>query len=175
MQCMCLFVLPLFKNCVFTLCFFIFWQRYDSHLITKQTVDVNNDLRNKKHIDAIPNSNQNMTCSIGDVIFCSLQFMKSSLEKLIKLLYVKTNKKIKCFLMRMHYNAHIDILCKKRCLTVWTGWWHQQIWLCRATTEKSDLYSLRKQVSLRYKEYDNAKQVHASLNCQSVKYYHLTC
>lgn len=92
---------------------------YDSHLIIKQAFEINNKLGNRK-IDAIPNSYEKiMTFSVGDLKFIdSLQFMASSLEKLVENLYDESDKYKIFNFMKMNYSEHIELVCKKGLLSL---------------------------------------------------------
>ena len=69
---------------------------YDSHLIIQQAYEINKQLGNKR-IGRIPLSFEKfMSITIGDIRFIdSLQFMASSLEKLVENLYDDNDKFIK--------------------------------------------------------------------------------
>ena len=87
---------------------------YDSHFIIKKAYDISNKLNNPK-FDVIPNSSEKfMSFNIGNLKFIdSLQFMASSLEKLVENLYEKDDKYMNFSHMKKEYNNEIDMLCRK--------------------------------------------------------------
>jgi len=87
---------------------------YDSHMIIKKAYEINNQLGNK-NIDVIPNSYEKfMSFSIGDLKFIdSLQFMASSLEKLVENLYDPTDKFKHFKFMKKEFPEHYEMLSRK--------------------------------------------------------------
>ncbi|MFM7982648.1 MAG: hypothetical protein ACKPKO_25330, partial [Candidatus Fonsibacter sp.] len=81
---------------------------YDSHLIIRQSFEINQKLGNKK-IKAIPNSNEKfMSFSICDLRFIdSFAFMVSSLDSLVSNLYDDSDKFINFQVMRNYFPEHI--------------------------------------------------------------------
>ena len=149
---------------------------YDSHLIIKRAYDISNRLNTNK-FDVIPNSYEKfMSFGIGNLKFIdSLQFMASSLEKLVENLYDKNDKYINFNHMRKYYNSgnELELLCQK-------GFYPYE-WV--DNVEKlnhvglppaSDFYSTLTQETISDKNYQHAQNVYAKLNCQSFKDYHFT-
>ena len=86
---------------------------YDSHLIIKQAFEINTKLRNRK-IGAIPNPYERfMTFSIGDIKFIFVQFMASSLEKLVENLYDPSDKFNNFTCTQPKYQQQIEFQCQK--------------------------------------------------------------
>ena len=147
---------------------------YDSHLIIKKAHDISNKLNNPK-FDIIPNSYEKfMSFNIGNLKFIdSLQFMPSSLEKLVVNLYDEKDKYHNFNHMKKYYNDNIDLLCQK-------GFYPYE-WFDDASKfnydglpSKEEFYSTLSQETLSESNYKHAQNVYTTLNCKSFKDYHMT-
>ena len=147
---------------------------YDSHLIIKKAYDISNRLNTKK-FDVIPNSYEKfMSFGIGNLKFIdSLQFMASSLEKLVENLYDKNDKYNNFNHMKKYYNNELDLLCQK-------GFYPYE-WV--DNVEKlnheglppvNEFYSTLSQETLSDANYKHAQNVYDKLSCKSFKDYHMT-
>ena len=87
---------------------------YDSHLIIKSAYDTLPKIGNPE-ISAIPVSLQKfMSVTIGNIRFIdSLQFMNSSLSKLVENLYDANDKYSNFMHMKELYKSSMHLLCKK--------------------------------------------------------------
>ena len=147
---------------------------YDSHLIIQQAYEINKQLGNKR-IGGIPTSFEKfMSVTIGDIRFIdSLQFMASSLEKLVENLYDEKDKFKNFTHMKKFYNEHMELLCQK-------GYYPYE-WMDDMHKLKYDglpaidqFYSHLQQKPLTNEEYDHAVNVYKKLNCKTFEDYHLT-
>ena len=95
----------------------------------------------------------------------SFQFMGSSLEKLVEILYDKNNddKYINFHSMKQYYNDHIDLLCKKK---IYPYEWVDNIEKLnhQGLPDKSHFYSKVKRKDAKDEEYDHAQDVYNKLN-----------
>ena len=93
---------------------------YDSHLIIKEALEINNQIGNRK-IDGIPNSNeQTMAFSKGDLKFVdNFQFMASNLDNLVSNPYDKEGQFNNFTHIKSQFRDHMDLLCTKGYLPIW--------------------------------------------------------
>jgi hypothetical protein len=115
-----------------------------------------------------------MSFGIGNLKFIdSLQFMASSLEKLVENLYDKKDKYTNFNHMKKYYNNELDLLCQK-------GFYPYE-WV--DSVEKlnhdglppiNEFYSTLSQETLSDTNYEHAQNVYNKLNCKSFKDYHMT-
>jgi hypothetical protein len=147
---------------------------YDSHLIIKKAYDISNRLNTKK-FDVIPNSYEKfMSFGIGNLKFIdSLQFMASSLEKLVENLYDKNDKYNNFNHMKKYYNNELDLLCQK-------GFYPYE-WVDNVDKLNheglppvNESYSTLSQETLSDANYKHAQNVYDKLSCKSFKDYHMT-
>jgi hypothetical protein len=146
---------------------------YDSHMIIKKAYEINNQLGNKS-IDVIPNSYEKfMSFSIGDLKFIdSLQFMASSLEKLVENLYDPTDKFKHFHSMKKEFPEHYEMLSRKG---VYPYEWMDDISKLdhRGLPPREAFYSKLRQDSVSEEEHRWGSEVYERLGCQSFKDYHL--
>ena len=102
-----------------------YYKGYDSHLIIEQAYNINEAIANQfdnfaesaehQNISAIPLSSEKfMSVTVGDLRFIdSMQFMASSLEKLVENLYDEKDTYKNFTHMKKYYNDNMDILCQK--------------------------------------------------------------
>ena len=115
-----------------------------------------------------------MSFSIGDLKFIdSLQFMNSSLEKLVENLYEKEDKYKNFHSLKSIYPQHYDLLCQK-------GFYPYE-WVDDISKldhiglpPREEFYSSLQQKGIKPENYDHAQNVYKTLNCQSFRDYHLT-
>ena len=147
---------------------------YDSHFIIKKAYDIANKLNNPK-IDVIPNSYEKfMSFNIGSLKFIdSLQFMASSLEKLVDNLYDKNDKFNNFNHMKKYYEPELELLCQK-------GFYPYE-WVDNdeklnhiGLPPSSDFYSRLKQETISETNYKHALNVYDKLKCKSFRDYHMT-
>jgi hypothetical protein len=148
---------------------------YDSHMIIKKAYEINNQLGNKK-IDVIPNSYEKfMSFSIGDLKFIdSLQFMASSLEKLVENLYDPTDKFKHFHSMKKEFPEHYEMLSRKG---VYPYEWMDNI--DKMNYEgfppiEAFRSSLKGGATVSEEEYNWGKHVYEVLQCEKWEKYHLT-
>ena len=106
---------------------------YDSHFIIKKAYDISNRLENPR-IDCIPNSYEKfMSFSIGRSLkfIDSLQFMASSLEKLVENLYDGEDK-FKNFANMKNNSPTTWTSCAGKATTLTSGWTRWRSWTTRA-------------------------------------------
>jgi hypothetical protein len=146
---------------------------YDSHFIIRKAYEIIERLGNQK-IDVIPNSYEKfMSFSIGDLKFIdSLQFMSSSLEKLVENLYDKEDKYKHFHSIKQHYPEHYELLCQK-------GYYPYE-WVDHI--DKLDHKGLPPmeafnnkltQTKCNEEKYDHVVKVYNTLNCDTFLDYHL--
>ena len=128
-----------------------------------------------KNISGIPLSCEKfMSVTIGDIRFIdSMQFMASSLEKLVENLYDEKDKYMNFTHMKRLYNKHMDLLCQK-------GYYPYE-WMDDISKMKHKglppieaFYSTLYQKGPTQKEYEHAINVYNKLNCGIFRDYHLT-
>jgi hypothetical protein len=147
---------------------------YDSHLVIKKAHEINDKLGNK-HIDVIPNSYEKfMSFSIGDLKFIdSLQFMPSSLEKLVENLQHPEERYRNYNSMKREFPEHYEMLCQK-------GVYPYEFVDDISKLDHPGLppiesfYSKLRQEGISREDYERAQKVYATLNCSSFKDYHMT-
>ena len=147
---------------------------YDSHFIIKKAYDIANKLDNPK-IDVIPNSYEKfMSFNIGNLKFIdSLQFMASSLEKLVENLYDKNDKYSNFNHMKKYYEPELELLCQKG---FYPYEWVDNVEILNhiGLPPSSEFYSRLSQETITETNYKHALNVYDKLNCKSFKDYHMT-
>lgn len=160
---------------------------YDSHLIIQEAFTIYNSIEEydpeakegeqykKVNISIIPNSYEKfMSFSIGNLKFIdSLQFLPSSLEKLVENLY-DTDDKYKNFnFIKKEYPDHYKLLCQKGFYPY--EWVNSQDKLnYKGLPPKEEFYSNLKQENITDENYKHALNVYNKLECQTFYDYHLT-
>ena len=158
---------------------------YDSHLIIEQAYKINESIANQlenvdvttqhKDISAIALSSEKfMSVTIGDLRFIdSMQFMASSLEKLVENLYDEKDKYKNFKYMNKFYSQHMDLLCQK-------GYYPYE-WMDDIEKMKHEglppigaFDSKHSQKKLKTEEYIHAINVYNKLNCKTFEDYHMT-
>ena len=148
---------------------------YDSHFIIKKAYDISNRLENPR-IDCIPNSYEKfMSFSIGRSLkfIDSLQFMASSLEKLVENLYDGEDKFKNFANMKKYYPDDLDLLCRK-------GYYPYE-WMDSAEKldheglpEMEHFYSALRKEGIDEEGYAHARNVYEKLECRTFRDYHTT-
>ena len=146
---------------------------YDSHLIIKSAYDIAEKLSSDR-FSVIPNSSEKfMIFYVNDCKFIdSMQFMLSSLEKLVENLY-ETDDKFKNFNFIKNYFADdLDLMCRKG---FYPYEWVDNIQRLDhvGLPPESAFYSKLKQEGITEKDYKHAKNVYDKLKCQTFTDYHL--
>ena len=146
---------------------------YDSHFIIRKAFEINEKLGNNK-INVIPNSYEKfMSFSIGYLKFIdSLQFMASSLDKLVDNLYDKEDKYKHFKSIKQNFPNNYELLCKKGYYPY--GWvdsidklYHKGLPPMEAFDNKLT------QSKCTEEKYNHATHVYNELNCNSFLDYHM--
>ena len=147
---------------------------YDSHLILKSAYDISEQLT-RTNFSVIPNSNEKfMSFSINDCRFIdSMQFMSSSLEKLVENLYDPEARYKHFKYLKEYFPDDLDLLCRK-------GFYPYE-WVDNINKLDHEglppiesFYSQLKQEGLEEKDYEHVKNVYDKMNCTTVTDDHLT-
>ena len=146
---------------------------YDGHLIIKNAYKIMQNLDSNTNISAIPNSYEKfMSINIGNVKFIdSMQFMKSSLEKLTGNLYDKedTHKNFKH--MKRYDADNLELLCQKGYDPC--EWVDNISKLSYEGVPPIEAFNSRlKQSKLTEGEYAHVIRVNHEMNCKILKDYH---
>ena len=112
-----------------------------------------------------------MSFNIGNLKFIdSLQFMASSLDKLVGNLYDKD--KYKNFThLKNEYNDDMELLCRKG---FYPYEWFVEKFNHLGLPSIDDFHSTLTQETLNKEDYEHAENVYTKLNCKTFKDYHMT-
>jgi hypothetical protein len=148
---------------------------YDSNLILKEAWRITNENGGGEKIGVIPNSTEKFMCfTIGSLKFLdTMQFMLSSLDKLVKNLYSKGEDKYANFVcMKKEFPLEYELLCKKGHYPYeWVD--SDEKLKFEGLPERRDFYSKLSQQGLTEAEYQHARNVYEVTNCKTFLDYHL--
>jgi hypothetical protein len=146
-------------------------RNYDSHLILKTAYALNS-----KDISAIPNNCEKfLTFQINKLKFVdSIQFLNSSLEKLVENLKDNEPELNNFPIMKSTFPCNAELLCQKG---VYPYEWVDDISKLdhKGLPPKEAFYSTLKQATTSDEKYEHAWKVYKEMNCKTFKDYHMYC